>query len=188
MTKSRDRPRKRTMRAALAAALVAIASSAAAEPVKALLESNAELGVFTRALKQSGLWSGLEAGGPVTVFAPSDRALRDEGATFLLAEVLTTEPNRQRLSDVMAYHVHVGLSLSPEDISEHRIVAGDGTCFLLYRSGSAIRMGPEAAVVRHIAADNGGVYVIDRLLWRTWDGRDLCGSAAGKEQARIGRR
>jgi hypothetical protein len=45
---------------------------------------------------------------------------------------------------------------------------------MVWRMGSAVRVGPEAVVTNYMAADNGMVFIIDRLLWQPWNDDSGC--------------
>jgi uncharacterized surface protein with fasciclin (FAS1) repeats len=159
-----------------AIALVAILLNGPAQPapVHDLINSDTQFQLFAAALKQTPLWSMLQQEQSVTLFLPTDKALRDEGSAFLLEHVLIAHSNQERLQEVLSYHVFPGVQLDREGVRDANLRSLRGTCFPLYRSGSGLRIGPEAVVTSHITADNGGIFVIDRLLWRPWDGSSHC--------------
>jgi uncharacterized surface protein with fasciclin (FAS1) repeats len=166
--------------AAIWAAIVVIfAQSAVAASIGELLEQDSEFSIFVKALKKCSLWGRLAEGGSVTVFAPTDAAMRQEGSDFLLGTVLMTKWNEQRLSDLMSFHMTFNMRLDPESFDD--AVALDThaeSCLRVRRIGTRIRVGPEAFVTRHLPADNGIVYVIDRLLWQPWQGDRRCDGSA----------
>jgi uncharacterized surface protein with fasciclin (FAS1) repeats len=159
--------------------LVAILLNGPAQPapVHDLIDSDTQFRLFAAALKQTPLWSMLQKEQSVTLFLPTDQALRAEGSAFLLEHVLTAQSNQERLQEVLSYHVFPGVQLDRGSVRDANLRSLRGACFPLYRSGSGLRIGPEAVVTSHIAADNGGIFVIDRLLWRPWDGSSHCSGA-----------
>jgi uncharacterized surface protein with fasciclin (FAS1) repeats len=149
-------------------------TGAAASSLQEVIENEPRFSIFANALKQTGLWQDLESREASTVFVPSDEALKAAGSAPLLEGVLLSEANRKRLRDVMSYHVHVGQQLSPAGIENVELVAENGACLLISRVGGGIRVGPSAVVTQHIRTNDGSLFVIDRLLWRPWNGEDLC--------------
>jgi uncharacterized surface protein with fasciclin (FAS1) repeats len=161
--------------AVTAGAAALLAEPASAERVDKVLASQNEFSIFTNALRKSGLWEQIQTRDAVTIFAISDKAMSDEGSTFLLDKVLLTNSNQERLFDLMSYHVLFGTTLNPEGIDgEVKLDTAEDSCLVVWRMGTAVRVGPEAVVTSHMAADNGVVYVIDRLLWQPWDDQRSC--------------
>jgi uncharacterized surface protein with fasciclin (FAS1) repeats len=118
----------------------------------------------------------------VTLFLPTDKALRDEGSAFLLEHVLLTTSNQERLQEVLSYHVYPGLQIDRDAVRDANLRSLRGACFPLYRLGSGLRIGPESVVTEYIRADNGAIFVIDRLLWQPWDGSSHCAGPRGRSQ------
>ena len=168
------------MRTLIAAGLTLLPQAATAAPIDNLLESG-EFAIFSAALKQAGLWDRITSDDGVTLFLISDEAMRDEGSAFLLSEVLTTPSNQQRLVELMSYHVSFGGPLSPKEIAgEVMLRMSADACLPVFRLGTALRVGPEAAVVDIKTVDNGVVYLIDRLLWQPWQDESGCGANIAK--------
>lgn len=160
-----------------ASTMIAAAPPAGAKSLTALLESREDLSVFTNALKQSPLWEQVDSAETLTIFAPSNAGMREEGSSFLLEEVLVTKANKSRLLDRLALHLAPGVNLSSADIQlQAEINTLADFCVPMKKVGERIRIGPEAVVTEHIAAEDGSLYVINRLLWRPWDGGSHCDS------------
>jgi uncharacterized surface protein with fasciclin (FAS1) repeats len=151
-------------------ALGTFSQPVAAESIQNLLESDKQFGLFMAALKHTSFWHSLKPDAVVTMFMPSDEALKNEGTAFLLDTVLIAKRNKQRLDHVMSYRIYFDEHLVPEAISTLELRARNGECLLVYRAGTAIRVGPEAVVTKHLPADNGIIFVIDRLLLPPWKG------------------
>jgi uncharacterized surface protein with fasciclin (FAS1) repeats len=150
-------------------------------PINEVMDSG-EFKIFSTALKKAGLWDRAAKDG-VTLFAVSDKAMRDEGSVFLLEKVLVTRYNQQRLLKLMSYHVYFGAPLFPNDIQrEVKLDPEVGSCLSVYRSGTGIRVGPEAVVTDVKVVDGGIIYVIDRLLWQPWQDEDNCRESLAKAQ------
>ena len=174
------RPSRVHLIASLLLSVGAVASPALAAPIDKVLDTKKELSIFAEALRQSGLWERTATEASVTMFVPSDRAMRNEGSAFLLEKVLITNSNHQRLTDVMSHHVVFGSNLAPDDITGSlELKTGPNSCLSVFKAGSGTRVGPEAVVTDHIVADNGVIYVIDRLLWEPWDATSTCTEPSG---------
>jgi uncharacterized surface protein with fasciclin (FAS1) repeats len=140
-----------------------------------LLAGHSEFSIFTNALRKSGLWEQIQKRDAMTIFAIPDKGMADEGSTFLLDKVLITESNQERLFNLMSFHTLFGTTLVPEGIrGEVKLDTAQDSCLVVWRMGTALRVGPEAVVTSYISADNGVLYVIDRLLWQPWDDERNC--------------
>jgi uncharacterized surface protein with fasciclin (FAS1) repeats len=170
------------LRALIAAGIALLPQAATAAPINNLLESG-EFEIFSAALKQAGLWDRITSEEGVTLFLVSDEAMRNEGSAFLLGEVLTTRSNRQRLVDLMSYHVSFSGALLPEGIrGDAMLTTNAGACLPVFRLGTGLRVGPEAVVVDVKHVDGGMVYVIDRLLWQPWQEAETCSETTAKAE------
>ena len=140
------------------------------------LEINDETRLFTQALKSSGLWLTLLESTQVTLLLPKDKALRNEGADFLLEEVLLKPENSERLADLMAQHVYTGIRLTRKSFENSTTLKNKlGGCVSVEKqSKDALRIGPEAVVTSHLSFVNGEIYFIDRLLWHPYPEQDSC--------------
>jgi uncharacterized surface protein with fasciclin (FAS1) repeats len=170
-------PRKKVLACLLLLPFVVLPQPAAALSIETVLEAK-EFSIFTNALKKSGLWDRIAMEGAVTLFVVSDQAMKNEGSDFLLEKVMFTKPNEERLQNLMAYHLLIGSSILPEDVgNEIRLNTSVGSCLLVYRDASGMRVGPEAIVTSSVAVENGMIYVIDRLLWQPWENDGPCAVA-----------
>ena len=161
--------------AAITGAAALLAEPASAQPMDDLLAEQSEFSIFTNALRKSGLWEQIQTREAMTIFAISNKAMADEGSTFLLDKVLITESNQERLFNLMSFHTLFGTTLDPEAIhGEVKLDTARDSCLVVWRMGTAVRVGPEAVVTSYMSADNGVVYVIDRLLWQPWDDQRNC--------------
>jgi uncharacterized surface protein with fasciclin (FAS1) repeats len=145
-----------------------------AHPINEVIDTG-EFKIFSAALKKGGHWDRITSGNGVTLFVVSDKAMRDEGSAFLLEKVLVTKYNQQRLTKLMSYHAYFGAPLFPDAIQhEVKLDPGTGSCLSVSRSGTGIRVGPEAVVTDVKLVDNGIIYVVDRLLWQSWNDEENC--------------
>lgn len=155
-------------------ASINVAASPSA-PLLALLDSQADLSLFTAALRQSGKWRDLDAKGPLIVLAPSNRAMQAEGSAFLLDSVMLSGANARRLEDLMTLHLVTGAGSLSEFIAQGEVTTASGACLSIDEIGGRVRIGPQASVLEHHAVAGSSVYVIDSLLWQPWTTERTCG-------------
>lgn len=158
----------------IAASLSLLPHTAMALPLVEAL-STGQFSIFSAALKKSGLLERMSSEDSVTLFVISDKALRDEGSAFLLGTVYMTKGSQRSLFNLMSYHVSFTTRLLPDEIPrEVKLGMSAGACLPIWKTGGAIRVGPEAVVTDVRRVDNGIVYVIDRLLWQPWQDEERC--------------
>ena len=140
--------------------------AAVAKNLQEQLAADADLMIFSSALEKSGLAPTIREKGPFTLFVPSDGGMRNEGSAFLLEKVLLTKSNKNLLSHIISYHVVQGTPLIPEMLDgsvDLDTLSGGRLSVTRFRSSLAV--GPVSVVTRKIEAENGVIYVLDRLLW-----------------------
>jgi uncharacterized surface protein with fasciclin (FAS1) repeats len=178
-------PRKRTVAAAIAAALVLAACSgtteepaATEEPTPAPVETPAEeeavelgtivdvavaAGDFTTlvaAVQAAGLVDTLSSEGPFTVFAPTDAAFAalPEG----LVEKLLLPENLDVLVSILTYHVVSGTVLAA-DVAAGEVTTVQGEAITLATEGGVTVNGANVVAV-DVLASNGVIHVIDAVI------------------------
>jgi uncharacterized surface protein with fasciclin (FAS1) repeats len=177
--------RKRTVAAAIAAALVLAACSGATEepaateePTPAPVETPAEeeavelgtivdvavaAGDFTTlvaAVQAAGLVDTLSSEGPFTVFAPTDAAFAalPEG----LVEKLLLPENLDVLVSILTYHVVSGTVLAA-DVAAGEVTTVQGEAITLATEGGVTVNGANVVAV-DVLASNGVIHVIDAVI------------------------
>src|SRR5215207_3285182 len=162
-----------TFTAVAAASAVAVAGPASAGPQgsaasagakKDIVETAVDAGKFdtlASLLKKAGLVKTLKGNGPYTVFAPTDTAFAKVPQATL--EKLGRKP--KQLRRVLKYHV-VARDLKAADIVERRSVRTlAGAKIKIRVRGANVHLNRSAKVVEaDIAASNGTIHVIDRVL------------------------
>lgn len=128
------------------------------------------LALFSNAVERAGLSERLKEPGPFTLFVPSDQAMINEGSAFLLERVLLTKSNTERLADLVLHHVVPARRLTPDQLDSVNLPTMAGVPLRVERRGKALVVGGWAVVTDRKVADNGIIYIIDRLLWPR-DGR-----------------
>jgi uncharacterized surface protein with fasciclin (FAS1) repeats len=178
-------PRKRTVAAAIAAALVLAACSGATEepsateeptpaPVETPVEEEAvELGTivdvavaagdFTTlvaAVQAAGLVDTLSSEGPFTVFAPTDAAFAALPAGVL--DKLLLPENRDILVSILTYHVVSGTVLAA-DVAAGQVTTVQGEAITVETMGGVSVNGANVVAV-DVLASNGVIHVIDAVI------------------------
>ncbi len=128
-----------------------------------------QLALFSNAVERAGLSESLEEAGPFTLFVPSDQAMINEGSAFLLERVLLTKSNAEHLADLVLHHIVPARRLTPDQLDSVELPTLAGVSLRVSRVGSGMVVGGWAVVTDRKVADNGVIYIIDRLLWpRDW--------------------
>ncbi len=134
------------------------------------LAADDRLALFSNAVERAGLSETLKEAGPFTLFVPSDQAMINEGSAFLLERVLLTKSNTERLADLVLHHVVPARRLTPDQLDSVNLPTLADVPLRVDRLGKALVVGGWAVVTDRKVADNGIIYIIDRLLWPR-DGR-----------------
>jgi uncharacterized surface protein with fasciclin (FAS1) repeats len=116
------------------------------------------------AAKAAGLADSLATGNPLTVFAPTDAAFRKLPKGTV--ENLLKPENRDQLRAILSYHV-VPSKIAAKDVPHKATLVGTlntGNKVQAVRKGNIVRVDGVRVVKADIAADNGVIHVIDRVL------------------------
>lgn len=118
-----------------------------------------QLSTFNQLVVEAGLADTLRAGGPYTVFAPSDDAFKalPEKTLFEL------KSDKERLKAVVNYHV-VPAKLLAADFTNTNAKTVQGGSVALARAGTFVTVEDALVTEPDMPATNGVVHVIDRVL------------------------
>ncbi len=124
-----------------------------------------QAGQFTTliaAAKAAGLAGALTGDGPLTVFAPTDDAFAalPEGTI----ETLLKPENRDQLVSILTYHIAAARLPASKVVSSDRIETLNGKRPVISVKGSAVKIDNANVVKVDIAASNGVIHVIDKVL------------------------
>ncbi|WP_425260177.1 fasciclin domain-containing protein [Rubrivivax sp. RP6-9] len=150
----------RTSAAALGLAwLTGCATSPAPATITDTAARTPQLSTLNRLINDAGLAETLRGSGPYTVFAPSDDAFKAVPAKTM--QELAS--NKDLLKSVLTYHVLPGKVLAA-NVKTGNAKTVQGANVALGSAGSFVTV--EDAVVQQadVAATNGVVHVIDRVL------------------------
>jgi uncharacterized surface protein with fasciclin (FAS1) repeats len=131
------------------------------------LVADERLTLFAGAMEQAGMSGILKQEGPYILFVPSDRAMSNEGSAFLLNGVLLTPSNAGRLKDLVSYHSVPTEQLTGDGADDESLPTMMGVPVHMARFGKARVINGWAVVTERKEADNGVLYIVDRLLLPT---------------------
>lgn len=154
----------RTRIAALAVGGLFAASPAVAQE-KDIVDTAVGAGTFqtlVAAVQAADLVDVLKSEGPFTVFAPTDEAFAALPAGTV--ETLLEPENRDRLIAVLTYHVVPGRVMASRvvDLTEAQTVQGEKIDISVV--DGKVRVDDATVVATDIAASNGVIHVIDRVI------------------------
>lgn len=144
---------------AAAALLGACATAPTPAPITDTAARAPQLTTLARLIRDAGLEDTLRAGGPFTVFAPSDEAFKAVPA----ATMQELARNPQLLKDVLTFHVLPGKVMSGE-VKNGNAKTLQGANVSLSRAGSFVTVEDAVVTQADVPATNGIVHVIDRVL------------------------
>jgi len=154
---------KRTWLIAAFATSLAVLGGCATTPAPAsvadTIARTPQLSTLSRLVTDAGLAQTLRGPGPFTVFAPTDEAFKAVPAATL-AEL---ENDKERLKAVLMYHVVPNQVLAAE-VKNGPAKTAQGANVALAKAGTFITVDDAVVTSPDIAATNGVVHVVDRVL------------------------
>ncbi len=141
------------------AALAGCATSPAPRTIADTAASTAQLSTLNKLINDAGLSDTLRAQGPYTVFAPSDEAFKAVPKSTLDA----LARDKEQLKAVLSYHVVPGKVMAA-DVKAGKVKTVQGADVALAKAGTFVTVEEAMVVQADVAASNGVVHVIDRVL------------------------
>lgn len=126
--------------------------------------SNTDFSTLVAAVQRAGLVETLEGVGPFTVFAPTNQAFSDSGITDVNAVSV------EDLRNILLYHVISGAKLMAADVTAGTAESAASLTLFVGTEGGVKLNGGNAVTgganvtATDVAADNGVIHVIDRVL------------------------
>ena len=114
------------------------------------------------AVKQAELVDALSNAGPFTVFAPTNAAF--DALPKGTVDELMQDKNKEKLTDILQYHVFVGVMREEMMADGQRLGQVNGGNITLSKKEDGIYINNAAKIVAAVPAANGIVYVIDKVL------------------------
>jgi uncharacterized surface protein with fasciclin (FAS1) repeats len=118
------------------------------------------LQAFSSAIGTAGLASLLGGNGPMTIFAPTDRAF--ERMPTKERELLLSDSTR--LADLLRHHVVAGKVGAPRPTKPRKVTPEFGDDLELTRNDRGFHVDKARIVKTNIRATNGVIHAIDRVL------------------------
>jgi uncharacterized surface protein with fasciclin (FAS1) repeats len=145
--------------ALLGLTLAGCASTTAPSTIADTTARTPQLSTLNRLIAEAGLGDTLRGQGPFTVFAPSDDAFKAVPAKTL-AELGS---NKELLKSVLTYHVVPGKTMAA-DVKNGNAKTVNGANLALAKAGAMVTVEEAVVVQADVAASNGVVHMIDRVL------------------------
>ena len=140
---------------------VSLAGCASMQPknVAEVIAADPDLSTLSKLIREAGLAPTLSGAGPFTVFAPNNAAFQAVPAKTMdeLAK------NKQLLSQVLTHHV-VPTKAMATDVQQGNVKSANGTNLALARAGNYVTVEDALVTRTDLAATNGVVHVVDRVL------------------------
>ncbi|MGE5691334.1 MAG: fasciclin domain-containing protein [Pseudomonadota bacterium] len=142
---------------------VLIPKAAPAAKPKNIVQTAAAAGSFktlTSLLQKAGLASTLRSAGPFTVFAPTDAAF----AKVPKATLAALAKDKAKLRSVLLFHVVKGKVTSSRVVKLRSAKTLNGQSVAIRVRGGKVTVGGARVTAADVAASNGVIHVIDRVL------------------------
>ena len=157
----------KSLKSILGATAVAVSLSLAALPATAkdIVDTAVGAGQFktlVAAVKAAGLVDTLKGTGPFTVFAPTDAAFAKLPAGTL--EMLLKPENKSKLAAILTYHVLPGKVMSGDIAGKKMMVDTVQGSKIDVNATSGVMVNDANVVTADIAASNGVIHVIDKVI------------------------
>lgn len=141
------------------ATLAGCASAPQSVSVAETVARTPELSTLAALLQQSGLAETLRQPGPYTLFAPTNEAFK----AVPPATMAKLGADKELLKTTLAFHVVAG-SLKSAEIKAGPAKSVQGAPLALARAGTFVTVEDAAVQTPDLAASNGVVHLIDRVL------------------------
>jgi uncharacterized surface protein with fasciclin (FAS1) repeats len=127
--------------------------------VPEVIAADPELSTLSKLISDAGLTQTLSGTGPFTVFAPTNAAFKNVPAKTMdeLAK------NKELLSQVLTFHV-VPTKAMAADVKQGNVKSVNGANLALSKAGAYVTVEDAVVTKADLAATNGVVHVIDRVL------------------------
>ena len=113
------------------------------------------------AVTAAGLVETLQGSGPFTVFAPTDNAF---AAIQKDVDELLKPENKKKLTDILTYHVVSGNAMAADLEDGQEFTTVQGGKLKVSIKGDKVMINGANVTMADVAASNGVVHVIDKVL------------------------
>ncbi len=135
------------------------ATTAPAASVADTIARTPQLSTLNKLVNDAGLADTLRGPGPFTVFAPTDDAFKAVPAATMTA----LGSDKERLKAMLMHHVVPG-RVAAADVRNGPAKTAQGANVALARSGTFVTVDDALVTSADVAATNGVVHVVDRVL------------------------
>lgn len=146
----------------------ATTAAASAAATKDIVDTAVGAGTFTvlvEAVQAAGLVSTLKGTGPFTVMAPTDQAFADalKSLNLTKAQLLA---DKTTLTSILTYHVIPSKAMAADvvKLNGQEVATVNGAKLKISVSGNTVKVGDATVTKTDIAATNGVIHVIDKVL------------------------
>lgn len=139
-----------------------LGSAIAADDIVDTAKSTGKFKTLTAALDAAGKTEMLKEKGPYTVFAPSDDAFAKLPKGTV--EDLLKPENKAKLGKILAYHVIEGKAVMAADVKTMMAKTANGAELDIKVKGEKVMVNDAKVVKADVAASNGVIHVIDKVL------------------------
>jgi len=147
------------IRSAIALALAATITSAAAADIVDTAVSAGQFTTLVTAVKAAGLVDTLKGPGPFTVFAPTDAAF----AKLPPGTLDSLLKDKKKLAGILTYHVVSGKVMAA-DVKPGGVKTVNGQSLTVSAQDGKVMVDSAQVVKTDIVADNGVIHVIDSVV------------------------
>jgi uncharacterized surface protein with fasciclin (FAS1) repeats len=141
------------------------AAAAAMKKEANIVETAAAAGTFNTliaAAKAAGLADALMGEGPLTVFAPTDAAFAALPAGTV--DTLLKPENKTKLADILKVHVIAGQKVKAADLAGKQLKTDTLNGKISIDGRMGVKVNDATVIAADVAASNGIIHVIDRVL------------------------
>lgn len=130
--------------------------------ISSQVAANADFSLLESAVTKAGLNATLDGTGPFTVFAPNDAAFTASGVTSTVIGSLSSD----QLKTILLYHT-IGSKIMAADVPagpNARVITASGDSVFVTKNANAVYINGVKVASADIAASNGVIHVIERVL------------------------
>lgn len=125
--------------------------------------ADAQFTTLVSLIQAAGIADNLKAAGPITVFAPTNAAFA--ALPVGTVDTLMLEKNKQKLTDILLFHVVNGNIKAADLKGMSTVTTNAGNAPLAVTvDGETVKVGDATVTSADVAASNGTIHVIDRVL------------------------
>ena len=138
---------------------VGCATTTAPTTITETIARTPQLSTLSKLIADAGLADTLRGAGPFTVFAPTDDAFKAVPPATLAA----LANDKERLKATLMFHVVPG-SVMAANVVSGPVKTAQGANVAVARSGTFVTVDDAVVTTADVAASNGVVHVVDRVL------------------------